>query len=346
MTLIALACGEEPVTEAPVARPVKILILDAGASAGVLEYPGKVSPAQQSDMAFEVPGKIIELPVRESQRVSKGTLLARIDPRDYQARLDSENAKLKQSRSDYNRYRELFEKDVVSKAEMERRQRVFGVAEAAVREAEKAVEDTYLRAPFDGRVAKKLVEDFQNVQAKEPVLILQDDSTLELVINVPERDLVLGRRESTPEAATARIKPSVTITSLPDQTFPARIKELSTTADPVTRTFEATFAFENPADVNILPGMTAKVSLTLPARAGQAKGYAIPASAVLADESGAAFVWVVDPSSMRVRRAPVVVGELSGAKVEVRSGLSSGDWIAVSGVHSLREGIEVRRFEK
>ena len=76
-----------------------------------------------------------------------------------------------------------------------------------------------------------------------------------------------------------------------------------------------------------------------------------PAHGFLGEETpperpDADFVWVVDPSSMRVRRTPVVVGELSGAEVEVRSGLSSGDWIAISGVHSLREGMEVRRFEK
>jgi multidrug efflux pump subunit AcrA (membrane-fusion protein) len=74
-------------------------------------------------------------------------------------------------------------------------------------------------------------------------------------------------------------------------------------------------------------------------------GFSIPAAATLADESGQATVWVVDPDSMTVRRAPVELGEMTGAEVEVRSGLSSGDLIAISGVHQLREGIPVRRLE-
>ncbi len=135
------------------------------------------------------------------------------------------------------------------------------------------------------------------------------------------------------------------ITSLPDRSFAARIKEFSTTADPVTRTFKVTLAFENPPDANILPGMTAKVVIT-PRPSGARPGQQmIPSSAVLADEGGAAFVWIVDPSTMRAQRAPVEVGDLSGSEVEIRSGLSDGDLIAISGVHSLREGMQVSRFD-
>jgi RND family efflux transporter MFP subunit len=340
-----LACGEEPVEQAPVARPVKILELGAGTSAARLEYPGEISAAQHAEMAFEVPGKIIEFPVREGQQVEKGTLLARLDPRDFDAELGKAEANVAQARSDYERYKTLYEQGVEAQATLEAKQRRYEVTLADLETTRKAVEDTGLIAPFAGRVARKLVEDFQNVNAKEPVLILQDDSSLEIVVNVPERDLTAGRRAGTPEEASRRLAPSVSVTSIPDRSFPATAKEIATTADPVTRTFQATFAFANPADVNVLPGMTAKVTINRPGSSETSRGFAIPARATLADESGGATVWVVDPDSMTVRRTEVVLGEMSGDEVEVRSGLSSGDLIAISGVHQLREGTTVRRLE-
>ncbi|MEE8557733.1 MAG: efflux RND transporter periplasmic adaptor subunit, partial [Myxococcota bacterium] len=314
-------------------------------AAGTLEYSGKVAAAQNSDMAFEVPGKIIEFVFREGVEVEQGDVLARLDPRDYQARLDSAQAKLNQSKSEYGRNQALFKADVIAKQELERKQRAFQVDEASVREARKALDDTVLRATFSGVMAKKLVRDFQNVKAKEPVLVQQDLSSREIQLDVPEADLRYSRgRPATPEESTARLNPRVVVTTFPDRSFPARVKEISTTADPVTRTFEATLQFDNPTDVRVLPGMTAKIVITV-AAAGKVGGFSIPASAIVPDEAGEAFVWVVDPSTMEVHRTHVVVGELSGSKVEVRSGLASGDRIAVSGVHQLREGMQVRPFE-
>ena len=71
----------------------------------------------------------------------------------------------------------------------------------------------------------------------------------------------------------------------------------------------------------------------------------IPANATVSDDEGKPFVWRVDPSSMRVHPAPLELGELSGSEVSVLGGLSDGDLIAISGVHQLREGMAVRRFE-
>ena len=58
----------------------------------------------------------------------------------------------------------------------------------------------------------------------------------------------------------------------------------------------------------------------------------------MADEQGKAYVWKVDPTSMQVSRSAVELGALSGESITVTTGLASGDWIAVSGVHKLREG--------
>jgi RND family efflux transporter MFP subunit len=346
LALLPLGCGEEEAPGPPVVRPVKMLELGEAGAAETLEFPGTIAASQHADMAFEVAGKIIEFPVSEGQVVEKGTVLARLDPRDFESKRDASRASLRTAKAEYERMKVLYEKGVNSKRDLEVAERNYELTVSRAKTSEKAVEDAVLRAPFSGVVAKKLVKDFRNVQAKEQVLVLQDDAILEIDVDVPEQDLAGGRPGASVEEVTTRIRPRVSVTSIPDRIFPARLKEYATTADPVTRTFKATFAFDNPADIVIRPGMTAKLTVRRPAAGDAAEGHMIPANATLADASGAAFVWKVDPSSMQVRRVPVELGDLSGSQIEVRSGLASGDLIAISGVHHLREGMQVRRHAK
>jgi RND family efflux transporter MFP subunit len=297
-------------------------------------------------MAFEVPGKIVDFPVVEGQVVKKGDLLVRIDPRDMASAHDVETAKVELARAEYERMKKLFEANVASQQELDRKKRAYEVFLARSQGSSKGLEDTELHATFDGIVAKKLVKDFENVQAKQPVLILQDTTNLEIDVTIPEADAVRSARGMSLEERTAHLKPIVIVTSLPDRSFPAQITERSTTADPVTRTFSATLRFDPPDDVNIKPGMTATVRIHIkPELLGTvgASSVSIPASAALTDDTGQAFVWVVDPTAMTVKRTPVQLGSLSGERVFVKSGLTSGQQIAISGVHHLRDGMLVRR---
>lgn len=208
-------------------------------------------------------------------------------------------------------------------------------------QALKAVEDTVLVAPFDGVAARKLVEDFQNVKAKEPVLIVQDASLLKMVVAVPEADFAGRKSDRSLDEVSARISPRVIVSSIPDEVFPAKLRELATAADPTTRTFDATFVFENDHDA-VLPGMTARLIIDLPSPG--ASGLQIPAQAVFAADDGRSLVWKVDPDTMQVSKAPVEVGSLSGDSIEIRGGLADGDWVVASGVQQLRDGTTVRRF--
>ena len=343
---LVAACGPpEAVEEAPVARPVMLFEVGSEAASRVYEYPGRIAPEVEANVSFEVGGRIVELPVTEGLWVNEGTLLAALDPSDFEANVEASRAQSAAAEADYERYRDLLAKNAVSRRDFESRQRNFEVARATLRIAEKALRDTRLQAPFSGRVARRLVDNFQNVQPQEPVVVLQDDSTLEIRISVPEADLLRRNRGELVSEVSARVRPRVVISAAPDREFPARLTEMSTSADPTTRTFEATFAFESPDDVNILPGMTASVRVSV---TGEqiADAYPIPANAAPIDNSGSAYVWKVDPSSMVVSRATVALGELSGELVFVESGLSAGDLIAVTGVHHLREGMEVRRMDR
>lgn len=340
--VITSGCEKEQVEQAPVVRPIKIVAVGEAEAAAVREYPGSIRANQHADMGFEVAGRIILRLVNEGDRVKKGDELARLDDRDYQARLDQAVASLRKAEADLERSLRIYEQNpgAVSKGQIDTEQKAVEVVEAEVRVAEKAVEDTVLRAPFDGIVARRLVEDFENVQAKEPVLVVQDISSLQIMISVPERDVSTGKTARDADEITRRAQPRVQVSSLPGREFPARVSEIATSADPVTRTFQIRLTFDPPDDVSILPGMTARV-LANPIEDDVVR---LPSHAAFADDSGAAQVWVVDPASMKVSRRAVQLGELTGNEVEVLDGLAEGDLVAVSGISQLRDGLQVRRY--
>jgi RND family efflux transporter MFP subunit len=341
LTAPLVGCGEEPPPPAPVARPIKILELGRAGAALLREFPGEISAAQNADIAFEVAGKLIDFPVKESQRVERGAVLAKLDPRDFEATLSAEAAKVRAAKADLIRNQRMFDEGVVSAQTLEKAERNFDMWKAAEDKAAKAVEDAVLRAPFDGVVARKLVDDFANVKAKEPVVTLQTGGSLEIVVNFSERDYTVIRPGATIEELNVDIMADVVVSAIPGRKFPARLKEFATTADPTTRTFPATFSFDAPEDVNVMPGMTAK--LVGARRGGRDSQFQIPVQAAVEEERGKPFVWLVDPESMSVRQTFVTLGELTGSSVEVTSGLESGAWVAISGVYQLREGMEVRR---
>jgi RND family efflux transporter MFP subunit len=344
LCLSVVGCGEEPPEPEPVVRPIKMLNI-GGSLAGTREYPGRIRAGQQIDMAFEVPGRIVEFVHGEGDRVETGGMLARLDPRDYENSLEQAKAAQRQARTYLGRIEQAHAKRAVAEQDLTNAQAQLDVAAAEVKIRRKALDDTVLRAPFDGFMSRKLVEDFANVQAKQPVLVFEDPSQLEIKVSVPERDLAGRRRTNdTLDQINARIRPEVVVTSLPNERFPAKLNELATTADPTTRTYQATFVFDSPPEVVVLPGMTAKVIVHL-GEAGGASEISIPAHAAVADDQGRATVWLVDPSSMSVRRQPVTLGELRGDTVFVTDGLSHGDVVAISGVTQLREGMVVRRWE-
>ena len=344
VAILSVACGGEAPEPPVVVRPVKTLVFGSAGFGSGLEYSGVVQAAREAELSFEVPGRIISFPVVEGQRVGRGTLLARLDPRDYQTNLDAQLAERNRAEADYTRYQELYAADAVSLQDLEVRRRNFAVAEASVEAAQKAVSDTYLRAPFAGQVALTLVDDAELVQAGQPVLLFIDDSGLEVEVNIPESDVVGATPYLRDPARMEQLAPEVRISSLPGAAFPARLTEYATTADPVTRTFAVTFAFEAGESANIRPGMTATLSLSPDAGAMEGRA-SIPAGAVLADDQGVAFVWRIDPATMTVSQAAVSVGTVFGDQVELISGLSPGDMIAVSGVNNLRPGMQVRELD-
>ena len=348
--LMLPACGKPPEPETKEdSRPVKMMTLGSAGDSVTLEYPGVIDSLQSVDLGFEVDGQIIELPIISGQEVMKGDLLARLDPRDYKAARDSAASHLHAMSAANSRAKKIFDQNAGSQAEVDQALRDFQVAKEELKTAQKALDDTYLKAPFSGEIAEIPADNFQNVQAKEKILKLQDLSSLEIDVAVPEQDIALSPPGLNLEERTQFMRPEIEISAVPGQRFPAKYKKIDSTANPVTRTYPATFSFANPADIIILPGMTAKVIVHIKAEkltSTGKSGFMIPVDATAVDEQSNAYIWRVDPDTMQVSRMRVELGAMSGEKIRILNGLEQGDRIAISGVHHLREGMKVRPLSK
>ncbi len=342
---ILAACGEEPAPRPEVAQRVSVVVFGSEHTEEVLEYPGTIAATDRAETSFEVAGRIIDFPVGEGDLVQAGQLLARLDPATFQAEVDRERALVNSAKTEFERQRFLLSEGVASRQEFDRANRNYEVAMANLQIAQKALSDTELRAPFEGRVARKLVQQFQNVQAKEPVISFKGEGALEIRVAIPERDAARMPADLSLAERSLRARPQVLISALPGRVLDAQLSEFATAADPTTRTFAATLQFVAPVDANILPGMTARARVHVPPDGPGIGGTSLPSAAVFAAADGSPSVWVVDPESLRVAPRTVSVGEISGQSVRVEQGVEVGEWVATTGVHQLREGMLVRQPE-
>ncbi len=346
-TTLLAACEKPPVEKPEVVRPVRIITISGLGAGDTLSYPGEIQGVQNAELAFEVSGRMVEMPIREGVNVAQGQVLVKLDPTDFQASLDAAEARYRESKDTFDRFSEVFEKGAISRQELVLRRRQFQIEQAQLSSARKALADTELKAPFAGRIGRTYVDNFNNVQAKQPILLLQDVTQLEIVVNVPEQDWLRAKPGISLAQRSETVQPRVSLSTIPGRSFPAIISEVAASADPITRTFEARSRFDPPDDISILPGMSATITINMPNEfSADSIGMVIPANAVGADEDGNSYVWKLSASTMTVSRANITLGQLSGAEVEVIKGLESGDRIAVSGIQNLREGMQIRELTK
>lgn len=397
---LAVGCSRQEPPRSEVVRPVKTMVVIAGDENHVRSFPGRVEGSKSVELAFQVPGLLVRLPVKEGQNVAKNELIAQLRQDEFQARLQgvqgqldqartalsalrqgerpeermrreaqvrAAEARLANARTEFERHARLMRSNAVSRADYERAETAYRVAqedhraalqvreqgtiarqediegqEAQVRvlegrlvEANVQLEDSTLRAPYDGVIARRFVEERQNIRAKEPVVQFQDVEEIDIALDVPETIMIADMRSAD------MVQMVATFSSAPGLEFPVRIKEIAQVADPMTQTFQVRVAMKSPTGMNVLPGMTATVSLTYRRARILDERILVPISAVFKDAAGEQVAWIIGPDQTVIRR-PVKLGEATGGQIEIVEGLQPGDRIAVAGVTFLREGMKVR----
>ena len=341
LVAVCAGCSDKP-QAVPEPRLVNIVHVTIGSTNSDVGYSGEVRPRYETNLSFRLAGKIVARNVEVGGLVKKGDVLARLDPEDQelntrgaQSQLAAAKSEYEQSKAELERYTDLYQKEFISKAEFDRRQNAYNVAKARLEQAQAQLAVTRnqtgyteLAADHAGVVTAILVEVGQVVAAGQSVMKLARTDDREVVISVPENRL--GELSASREIA-------ISLWADPAKIYKGKVREVSPSADPVTRTYAAKISVLD-ADRAMKLGMTANVFLR---RVQRTVAVMLPATALFQD-NGRAAVWVVDKASGQVKLVPVEVGEYVEDKVAVLSGLNPGDMVVRAGVHKLFVGEKVR----
>ena len=337
---------------------VRTYTVGTAAATAAATYPGEVRGRYESQLAFQVAGKINARMVNVGDSVRAGQVLLALDPKDVNQSVEATAAQLASARASYKlaadnaaRYSSLYAQGAVSEAVRDQYQTQLEAASAALRQAQAQANVssnqlgyTQLVSDTDGVVTALNAEVGQVVAAGTPIATVVRSGEREVHISVPEgASLSVGQ------------KAQISFWALSGVEAAGFVREIASMADPVTRTYKVCVAVPDlPAAAKL--GMTAKVSLAPEQRAavsGAAKGdatateptspaFTIPAQA-LYQVNGKTQVWVVRDNKAQL--VEVKVNGYSGNEVLIEQGLSRGDKVITAGLAKLVPHQEVRLEE-
>ncbi len=342
---------EEEAPKKEVIRPVKTVTLRSNGKGGLWQYYGTLQGGRRVDLSFRVSGPIRNIRVDKGASVKKGQLLATLDPRDYQTQLKQAQSNQAQAQAQYEnaeanfkRYENLYKQKVVPrstydtyKTQMNVAMSALNAAKAATTAVHDSLKDTELRAPFDGVIVDRMVESFQDVNAKQTIFILQDISMLEIVFNVPDTDVIWATKATSSAPDSIRAK----FDAIPEKTFPLTVKEFVLQADRSTNTFPVTAVMPQQKDVALLPGMTAIVEVEILDSEGGERVYTVPQTAVVTS-GDRTYVWRCENNAVKRVSVRQNTPHNNGYIDITSEQLKDGNKIVVAGAHLLHEGQKVR----
>ena len=344
-TLLLAACEEEQPEVMENIRAIKTITVSERGSGQMRRFPGVVEAVDTSSISFEVAGNTRDVNVNVGDRVEKGQVLATLDDKPFQlnvegaeAELGRTKAQLAEKETEFVRQKTLYEKEWVAKAAFDQAlaardsaSNQVSYAGSKLNLARRDLEKTVLVAPFDGVIASKFVDPFQEVARGEKVFEIYAEGAMDVVLSVPENaigELHLG--------LPAEI-------SFPSEQVPVqegRVSEIGTVAGEANA-FPVKVSLAAPPD-SVLPGMTAEAALIL-GEAGGKTSYLVPVSAIAAgDEPGRGYVFVFDSDTSTVKKTEIRGEGVQDNRVFVTDGIAAGDVVAVAGVSFLRDGQQVK----
>ncbi|MBV8188785.1 MAG: efflux RND transporter periplasmic adaptor subunit [Alphaproteobacteria bacterium] len=336
------ASASHPAAAEPAVKPARVVEIVYRQPKHPLVLAGTVVPRIESTLGFRVAGKIVSRAVDVGMAVKPGDLIAQLDPADYRLAVDNARAALASAEADYARAKADHERYIALRGSAafmaqtyEQRQSLAATTLAHVEQArsqltsaENNLAYTELRADAPGVVTAVQAEVGQVMAQGQGVVKVARTDELEILVGVPEHRLKLVREAQSP---------SFELWSDPEHRFAVRLRELSPSADPTTRTFPARFSVIQPPEFIGL-GMTATLSFE---RSYVQPVAEVPLSAIFQRGTQPA-VWVVDKQSGTVSLRPVTVARWRDDTAAISSGVSNGEIIATAGVHKLEPGQKVK----
>ncbi|MDR1814356.1 MAG: efflux RND transporter periplasmic adaptor subunit [Tannerella sp.] len=293
-------------------------------------FPGKIRAAADVSLAFRIAGPVLKIVAEEGRFVRKGQTLAELDARDYRLQLDATEAEYKRIKAEADRVIELHGKGSVTPNDYDKA--VYGLKQitAKLDAHRNALNDTQLKAPFDGYIQKRFFNGGETVGAGTPVLSMIDAGSPEVEINIPASEFI--RRE--------RFKAfNCTVEVFPDKVYTLDLLGITQKAN-MNQLYTVRLKFQK-ADAPLpSPGMMTMVNILYTTE--ETALVQIPYSALF-EKDGRSAVWVYNADSETVTARIVKPSELlTEGVIVISEGLREGEVIVSAGVHVLKEGERVR----
>jgi membrane fusion protein, multidrug efflux system len=329
----------------PEIRPVRTLLVGTGNTEQIMTFTGEIHSRYETDLAFQVGGKIVQRAVDVGAMVKQGAILARLDTQDLQLAVDTSQsavaaaqAQLDRARSDEIRYRDLLERGLTTRSTFLAQQTNAKTAQSQLEQAKSELQlrrqqlgYASLRADRDAVVTKAYQNAGAVVAAGQPVLELAQRGELEAVFDAAENQV---------DQVRAAAGGDVRLLNSDAASIKGRIREVSPSADPATRTYRVRMSLGEPSDLLKL-GML--VSVAIRPASSDARALSVPATA-LYQQNAKPAVWIVRSDSTLELR-PVMVRRYDSDRVQLASGVKPGERIVTAGVHKLSAGARVRLLE-
>ena len=334
--LLLSSCKKETKKEEFI-RPVKLVETE---SLDIIKksFPAVVSSDQFSNLAFKMSGPLVAMNIQEGQRVKKGTVVAEIDQTDYKLDLEAKRASYQNALSQMNRSEKLLTKNAVSIQEYEMSKTAYTNAKSAYEVARKTLEDTKLRAPFDGFIQKKYVENYQRVQPGQEVVCLVNPEKIQIQFTIPETNI---KYFSTPNTVY------VEFDTYKGELFKARVKEY-VEASPDGSGVPVFLYLDDPKfdlnKYNISVGFSCRVIIKID-NSKSVSGVGVPLSAIVYDnKTNGKVVFVYNEASQTVRKVSVTDKGVivDRDEVIVDGDLTEGDRVVMAGAGMLVDGQQVK----
>ncbi len=335
--IMLASCSSNTVKHETLVRPVKSGI---AVKQTVIhkEFYGMVEPVEYVKLSFPLNGRINNLPVKEGQRVKRGDLIATLNPESYELQYAAVKAAYETASAQLQRNRRLVERQAISQQEYEISMANYQKALTAYKNAADDVEDTRLTAPFDGSIQKRLVEQYQRINAGEGIVQLVNTEKLHIKFTVPDAYLYLLR---SPHQTYL-----VEFDTYQGHLFNARLIEyldISTygTGIPVTIVIDDPTFNRNIFDIK--PGFTCGIQLTSDIEPFLKKEMiCIPLSSIFSEsQTNKEYVWVIKGNKV-YRREVDVYSPTGESEVLINNGLNVGERIVTAGVYQLTQGDSIR----
>ncbi len=314
---------------------VRLLEVDAQRLWRTRSFFGRISARETVSLSFEVGGRLVDFSLREGSRLAQGEAVARLEADSFERAVRRADLDLKQALRELSRAKKLARSGAGSAVRAEDAETAAELARVALGDAQEALQDSVLVAPFNVVVSKRLGKEFSNVVAGQPIVSLHDMSEVRVEIDVPER---VFQSVTDPSRITFDGE-------LPDgRKIELFLVEFEAETASFGQSFRAALMIQPEDAIGLYPGASMTVHAHLPI---EEAGTALPSSAILSSSDRDFEVMVFVPTSAGL-------GVVERRRIELRApggtsfralGLEEGEQIVAAGAHLLTDGQTVRRYD-